>query len=67
MRRVVIVGSTGSGKTTLARELAAKLGLSHVELDKMHWGPGWSIPTDEAFLPAVAAAASGEEWVIEGN
>jgi len=41
MRRVVVVGTSGSGKTTIARRLAALLGVRHIELDSLHWERGW--------------------------
>ena len=41
-RRVSIVGSTGTGKTTFGRELAAILAVPFVELDALFWGPNWS-------------------------
>src|SRR5215217_4539806 len=40
--RIVIIGRTGSGKTTLGRELAAALGIPHVELDALYFGPDFN-------------------------
>ncbi|MCL5946925.1 MAG: hypothetical protein M1298_02760, partial [Chloroflexi bacterium] len=43
--RVAIVGITGVGKTSLAKRLAATLGVTHVELDALYWClPGWRKP-----------------------
>ncbi len=66
-RRISIIGLTGSGKTTLARQLSARLGLVHVELDALHWEPNWGEPPLEIFRERVAQALSGESWVIDGN
>jgi adenylate kinase family enzyme len=67
LRRVVVIGPSGAGKTTMARELSRRLGVPHVELDALHWGPDWSLPTVEAFRERVAAALGGEEWSTDGN
>ena len=68
-RKIVLKGTSGAGKTTLATELARRLDLPHVELDALHHGPNWSEPTAEAFQcrvqAAMAAAPAG--WVIDGN
>lgn len=65
--RVVVIGMSGAGKTTLAAELARRLGVPHVELDALHWGPDWSLPSVEGFREKVAAALAGERWVTDGN
>ena len=67
MERVVVVGTSCSGKTTLARQLSRALGSAHVELDAIHWKPGWQErPVDEVRQMASEAAA-GERWVMDGN
>ncbi len=66
-RRVVVVGSTGSGKTTFARRLAARLGLPHIELDALHWDPNWTPVPPERFRERVAGAIGLEGWVVDGN
>ena len=67
MERVVVVGTSCSGKTTLARQLAGVLGAPHVELDAIHWMTGWrERPVEEVRRMAVEAAAA-ERWVMDGN
>jgi len=63
--RVVVVGTSCSGKTTLARRLAGILGTPHVELDSLHWGPEWTPHAD--FPSRVLEAVEQPRWVIEGN
>jgi len=66
-RRIVVVGTTGSGKTTLAGELARRLEVPHVELDALHWEPGWTEAPTDLFRERVTHALSGEAWVADGN
>jgi adenylate kinase family enzyme len=66
-RRIVVVGSTGSGKTTLAKALAARLGYPHVELDSLHWDPGWSPAPRDVFRARIATALTPDCWVVDGN
>jgi AAA domain-containing protein len=63
--RIVVVGSSGSGKTWLARALAERLGREHVELDRLHWGENWSRRED--FQQQVEEIIARDSWVIEGN
>lgn len=66
-RRIVIIGTTCAGKTTLARALGEKMGVPHVELDALHWGPDWTPVPVDVFRSAVADALSGEAWTTDGN
>ena len=69
MRRITVVGCPGSGKTTLAGRLADVLGVTHIELDHLHWRPGWTEASPEEFradLEAAMADASAG-WVTCGN
>jgi len=66
-RRISVIGSTGSGKTTFAREVARRLGVPYVELDALNWGPNWSMVPVGVFKERVARAAEGDAWVIDGN
>jgi adenylate kinase family enzyme len=66
-QRTVVVGTSGSGKTTMARRLAEGLGVPHVELDSLHWGPGWTPRPPEEFRQLTAEALAGEAWTTDGN
>jgi adenylate kinase family enzyme len=67
MRRVLVIGSPGAGKSTLSRQLAAKLGLPVVHLDKVFWGPGWTVPDRAAWRERVVRLVEEPEWIMDGN
>src|SRR3982751_2446361 len=67
MRRVSVVGTSGTGKTTFAAGLAAALGVPHVELDALHWEPGWVEAPDDVFRERVAAATATDGGVVDGS
>ncbi|MGY0233891.1 AAA family ATPase [Longispora urticae] len=67
MRRVSMVGTPGSGKTTLGRALAERLGVPYLELDSVFHQAGWEpLPADELRARA-AEVVAGDGWVIDGN
>ena len=67
MRRVVVGGSTGSGKSTFARALAERMGVPLIECDALMWGPNWTAADPDVFRDRVAAAIAADAWVLDGN
>jgi adenylate kinase family enzyme len=67
VRRISVVGTSGSGKSTVGRQLARGLGVPFVELDSIYHQPGWVPLPAEEFRRRVAEEAAGEGWVIDGN
>jgi adenylate kinase family enzyme len=68
--RVVVIGSSGSGKSTFGHRLSGACDLARVELDALNWAPGWvdRSKTDlDGFVRRVEAAISGDRWVTDGN
>jgi len=67
MRRVSVVGNTGSGKTTLARRIAERLGVPFLELDSIHHQADWQPLDTETFRAMVGDHTAGDGWVVDGN
>ena len=67
MPRIVVLGTTGAGKTALSYNLADRLGIPHVELDALRWDPDWTEVADGIFRDRVADALAGDAWVSDGN
>ncbi len=66
-RRVVVVGTSCCGKTTLARRMAGLLEVEHVELDAIYWKPDWCSRPIEEFRLLTRAALAGDRWATDGN
>ena len=67
MKRVMIMGSPGAGKSTLARKLAAVTGLPLKHLDAEYWLPGWTEREPAEWDKRLAKIVAGERWIIDGN
>lgn len=67
MRRVLVIGCPGAGKSTLTRALAETLGLPAVYLDRLWWKSGWINRTREEFDARLDAALAEDAWVMDGN
>lgn len=67
MQRVMIIGPCGSGKSTLSFELAHRLGLPLIHMDKLNWRPGWTDSPGDELLARVEQVVARERWLIDGN
>ena len=67
MKRVLVIGSGGSGKSTFARRLGKLLDIEVKHLDSFYWRAGWTKPADEEWVRTVANLVSGDSWIIDGN
>jgi len=67
LERIVIVGSSSSGKTTLGALLSEKLSIEHKELDFFFWRPNWQESALEEFRERVDSFTQNDKWIVDGN
>jgi adenylate kinase family enzyme len=67
IERVAITGASGNGKSTLAAELAARLGLRYVEIDALNHRPGWTEAPAAELREAVEEAIRDGRWVVDAT
>jgi len=66
-QRIVVVGTTSSGKSTLVSQLAERLNVNFLELDALYWEPNWKEASLEDFRSRVETAMQAKAWVVAGN
>ncbi len=66
-RRFVVIGTSGAGKTTVARRVADILHIPHIEFDAYRHGPSWTETPDDVFRAQVSEALRADAWVADGN
>lgn len=67
LRRVLVIGISGAGKSTFSRRLAARTGLPVIHLDTEFWQPGWKITPRAQWRPKVAKLVQREAWIMDGS
>jgi len=67
MKKIAIIGSSGAGKSQLARAMGEALGLPVIHLDKEHWQPGWTEPPKDKWRDRVTELVKRGSWIIDGN
>ena len=66
-QRIVIIGTTSTGKSTLAERLSERFNLRCIDLDALHWEPDWQPAPLEVFRSRVIEATRSGRWVVAGN
>lgn len=66
-QRVVVIGTTSSGKSTLAKGLADRIRARYIDLDDLHWEPNWQEAPLDVFRERVRTATNSNVWVVAGN
>jgi adenylate kinase family enzyme len=67
MERVLVIGSSGAGKTRFSLELARLTGLPIVHLDKEYWNEGWVVTPREVWREEVRSIVERERWILDGT
>ena len=67
MQRILVIGGSGAGKSTLSVELAKKLNLPLVHLDRLFWRAGWQHVSREEFDNRLFKELMQPAWIIDGE
>lgn len=67
MKRIMVIGSGGAGKSTLARQLGERLHLDVYHLDALMWRPGWVMAPREERIDIQQQLVKKDQWIIDGN
>jgi len=67
VNRIVVVGSSGSGKTTVSREIGSRLGLPVLEMDSVYHQENWEPLPDDEFRSILSEFVTQDGWVVDGN
>lgn len=67
MKKVIVVGSSGAGKTYFSRRLSRALGIELIHIDRVYWGANWTEPTKDEWKDRLGQLLRRDSWVIDGN
>ncbi len=67
MKKILVIGSSGSGKSTFSRRLGEVTGIEIIHLDKLHWKPNWTEPSKDEWKETLEKAMRGAAWIMDGN
>lgn len=66
--RILVIGCSGTGKSTLAQAIASRLDLVYVSMDRdIFWLPGWKTRSRHEARSLIEQAVAGPRWIMDGN
>ncbi len=67
MKKILVIGSGGAGKSTFSRRLGELTGIEVFHLDKLHWKPNWVEPPKDEWQRIIENLIEKDEWILDGN
>src|SRR5690349_3028678 len=67
MKKILVIGSGGAGKSTFAKQLSAILHLEVLHLDALYWQAGWVETPKPEWKQRVTELLAGDAWIMDGN
>ena len=67
MKKILVIGSGGAGKSTFAKQLGERLKLNVIHLDALYWKPGWIEPPKDEWAATIDELLTREAWIMDGN
>jgi adenylate kinase family enzyme len=67
MKRIMIIGCSGSGKSTFSRKLNKLTQIPLVHLDQKYWKSNWVEPSKEAWRKTISEVVKEDQWIMDGN
>ena len=67
MKKILIIGSGGAGKSTLARRLHEAIGIELIHLDKLYWKPNWVETSKDEWKETIENLIKKDSWIMDGN
>ncbi|MGB5013194.1 MAG: DNA topology modulation protein [Pyrinomonadaceae bacterium] len=67
MKRVIVIGSGGAGKSTFSRRLGDALGIEVIHLDQLYWQPNWVEPAKAEWAAKIESLVKRDSWIMDGN
>lgn len=67
MKKILVIGCSGAGKSTFSKKLSESLNLEIINLDRYYWKPNWIKPLESEWMEIVRNLVKKESWIMEGN
>ena len=67
LKRILIIGGNGSGKTTFSKKLSEKIGIPLIHLDSLYWKDNWTPALNDEFDYLLYQELAKERWILDGN